>query len=89
MAEGPEATDAARPAVSSTDWLGAGARLLLEWGGTAREAVITAEGKGRYHVKMDWGGAAIMTRQQLEERRYIPLPPKPKRVSWMKRLFGS
>lgn len=72
-------------AVRCGDWLGVGTRLLLEWDSSGCEAVIIAEGNGRVAVKMDWGERKIMDRTELERRKYIVLPARPK--TWLQRLL--
>ena len=71
--------------VGSSEGLGVGTRLLLQWGSGGCKAVIIAEGNGRVAVEMDGGGVDIMDSTELERRKYIVLPAKPK--TWLQRLL--
>ncbi len=54
-----------------------GTRLLLQWGGNARPAVIVARDRGRYAVKIDCGPTEVMDVADLNERKFMVMPPRP------------
>lgn len=73
--------------VACSDLLGVGTRILVRFGFGAEEATIYAAGDGRYGIKLDFGSRELWTLKELQERQYIVLPPKPKKLSWLKRLL--
>jgi hypothetical protein len=74
-------------AVESSALLGVGTRILVRFGLSAEEGTIFAAGEGRYGVRLDFGSRELWTLEELKERRYIVLPPKPKKLSWLSRLL--
>jgi len=60
---------------------------MFEWAGGCCEGRIIAVGNRRIAIKMECGGTEIMITDfaELERRKYIVLPAKPK--TWLQRLL--
>ena len=70
--------------------LSVGTRLMLTFGHGATHATVVAVMNGRYGVTLACrrNDLDIYTLEELEQHKYIVLPQKPKKQSWLGKLLA-